>query len=172
MNITFFTENMGMGGAQRVISILSNHFCKDNNVSIVLTDSDSTSAYRLDKSIKLTNYKSWGNSSPVLLKNLRFFSYKIKSRLNRKKSDIFEEYLNHKLKADNLRYYIKKNPTNILISFLVKPNIIVGLCSRNINAKIVMAERNYPARPEFESHFIKLRNACYRKANICVFQTK
>lgn len=172
MNITFFTVDMGKGGAQRVISVLSNYLCDNgHNISILLTDNVKDIAYELDNRINVAFYDEWRNTYDTVLLNIRTFIYKLKVRLCRKKADIFEEKLNFQKQSDYLVRYLKRYPTDMVIGFTVKPNIIAGLASRRIHAKIIMAERNYPNRP-FEEHFKKLRNSCYKKANVLVFQTK
>ena len=172
MNITFFTDNMSKGGAQRVISVLCNYFCSSgHSVSIILRDDIKEIAYKLDEKIGIVFPGEGKKPDFTLLKGLRTFTYKCQRRLFRKKADIFEEKLSFKIQADYLASYLQKHPTDILISFLVKPNIIAGLAARRIHARVVAAERNYPDRA-FEAFFVKLRNSCYAKADVCVFQTK
>ena len=52
MKLVFITPGMTFGGAERVISILSNIWCDmGHDVSIFITSSDKPSAYRLNEKV-------------------------------------------------------------------------------------------------------------------------
>ena len=54
MKIAFFIDNMSMGGAQRVVSVLSSHFAKKGHaVTIVVRQDTFRIAYSLDPSVKV-----------------------------------------------------------------------------------------------------------------------
>ena len=68
MNIVFAISGMGFGGAERVVSVLSNELVKEHNVSIVLTSGGDNCAYKLDSRVNLisvtqdkSNIKTWRN---------------------------------------------------------------------------------------------------------------
>ena len=173
MKIVFFTENMSKGGAQRVISVLSNYFCENgNDIRIVLTDRRDDIAYALNNKIRVVFADEWIINNSTLRKMIRKNLFRIKSRIWISKSDIFEEKLFFQYAADDFVEYLRKEPADRVIGFLVKPNIILGLGANRIRSRIIVAERNYPDRPTFEDHFKQLRNKCYSKADYCVFQTK
>ena len=52
MNIMFYAWGLGKGGAERVLSVLSNNLIKNNKVSIVINESK-TCMYELDRRIKI-----------------------------------------------------------------------------------------------------------------------
>ena len=102
MKIMFCTSSMGKGGAERVISILSNNFIKSNEVSI-LVNTDKNIAYELDKKIKIISLdnKYYKNN---LIRNL----YRI----------------------INAKRILKKERPNIIISFLPMPSFRILLANK------------------------------------------
>lgn len=169
MDISFVIDDMGTGGAQRVVSVLSDAMVKaGHKVRIVITKDNENVAYSLDKDISLIFYKEWTLNSKE--HKLREFIYKIKNRLNPKKADIRYEVYRYKNNSDDLAKYFESNPTDIIFGFLVKSNIYVGLNAKKIKPKVIVAERNFPDRP-METYIKKLRNKSYSNADTCVFQT-
>lgn len=61
MRILFSTVGMSMGGAERVISILANHFIKEHEVTIFFTSGDLKCVYPLDKKIHIATVSPQDN---------------------------------------------------------------------------------------------------------------
>lgn len=144
MKILFYIDNLQKGGAERVISNLSNYLIKDNEIDIML-NSTKDIAYELNKNIKLIDID--GNK---IIKN------PISKNINR-------------LKVIKKKV-IEENP-DIIISFLPMPSYRMLLLKKKLKKPIIVAERNNP-KDEYSSFVDKiLMKKLYKKADGFVFQT-
>lgn len=77
MKLVFITPGMTFGGAERVISVLSNIWCDmGHDVSIFITSSDKPSVYKLNKKVKVEYYDDYrvdGVSHFKLISSIRDF---------------------------------------------------------------------------------------------------
>lgn len=143
MKIMFCTSSMGKGGAERVISILSNSFINDNEVSI-LVNTDKNIAYELDKKIEVIplDKKYYKNN---LIRNI----YRI----------------------IQTKRILEKEKPDIIISFLPMPSFRVLLANKKFEIPVIISDRNDP-KQEYKSKISSiLMNCLYPKANGFVFQT-
>lgn len=68
MNILFVVPSMGFGGAEKVITILANHWvAKGNAVSIYITGSKEECSYSLDEGVRLDYFLRENKYSPLSL---------------------------------------------------------------------------------------------------------
>lgn len=173
MKIVFFTNNMDKGGAQRVISVLSERFCRmGHDVRILVVDGEAEIAYGLYESVRLVKLNEGAKPDGRLRALFGKIGYRIQRTLLKKQRDYLQEKEYYSRKADLVKRYFRANPADVIYSFLVEPNIMLGLASGRIAAKIVMAERNFPDKPQYTESFKRLRDACYARADCCVFQTE
>ena len=148
MRIVFFIGSLNNGGAERVISNISNYISSHFNdkVSIIL-NSDKRIGYDISNKIKLyclddKKYHNW------------FFR-----NVNR---------------ICNLRKFINELNPDIIISFLPEQNFRVLILKKMklINSKIIISIRNDP-KFEYPNNLYKLLvKLLYNKANGIVFQTQ
>ncbi len=120
MNITFIVPGMGMGGAERVISILSKGFVeKGHSVSIGMFNVTPQSvSYQLDERVSVENVMSFRFSS----------FYRIKQSFR------------------SLEEYIRKVNPDVVISFT---NVIcsqVSIVCKKMGIPLIFSERNDPRR--------------------------
>lgn len=143
MRIVFVCDTMGAGGAERVISTLSNEFVKrGNNVAIIALSSRSNgSFYKLDKEITLD--EAFKTES----KQLRFFK-----------------------KSKHLRRIIESYKPDVVVSFLSYVCIYTWWALRKTNIPFVVSERNDPNQRNTIKQY--LLNRSFKKASMCVFQTQ
>ena len=137
MKIMFCTSSMGKGGAERVISILSNSFINDNEVSI-LVNTDKNIAYELDKKIEVIplDKKYYKNN---LIRNI----YRI----------------------IQTKRILEKEKPDIIISFLPMPSFRVLLANKKFEIPVIISDRNDP-KQEYKSKISSiLMNCLYPKAN-------
>lgn len=164
---------MSEGGAQRVISVLSDQFCKNgHDVRILVTNGNEELCYQLNGSVRLLKPESWAQPKNGAARFWEKAVYKIKYVLLKNKRAELKEKRYYSQKAAPIADYLKRESADIVYSFLAEPNIMIGLAAKDINAKIIMAERNYPNKPYYSEYFKELRDKCYEKADICVFQTE
>lgn len=151
MKILFCLGSLNKGGAERVVSNLSNEFVKRNNeVSIITTIKCMKPAYELNKEIKI--YSLDKNS---LDKNL-----KIKNIINKNIKRILK-----------LRSILNKEKPDIILTFLPEPTYRVMLLNIFKKRKVIISVRNDP-NIEYNNYIKKfLVRLLYTKADGFVFQT-
>lgn len=144
MRILFCTSSMGKGGAERVISILSNSFVKENDVHILINTKKNIE-YELNKKINVVEIdkKTYKNN---VIRNI----YRI---IQTKKE-------------------LKNIKPDIIVSFLPMPSFRVMIANRKLKIPIIISDRNNP-KEEYKSKVCnKLMKWLYPKANGFVFQTE
>lgn len=142
-NITFVIGIMGNGGAERVISILSEELIKRGKNINIITIYGSRIDYEINKKIKVFDIEC-KNSKKIL----RYFERIIK-----------------------LRKIIKDIDSDIIISFLADVNIFTLIATMFSNHKIIVSERNDPNSDPNNNFIRKLRNRMYLFSDGYVFQT-
>ncbi len=143
-HISFIIGSMSRGGAERVISILSNEYARNGwKVDIVMLLANSV-GYELDPRI-----------------NLYDFSGETQSRMLR---------LPYWLKS--LRSYFKSARPDVVVSFAARINIITLVAGYGLGVKTVVSERNDP-KDDGRGFTVNLgTRLLYPKACTVVFQTK
>ena len=144
MKIMFNAYNLGKGGAERVISILSNSFIKKNIVEIIINDKSKTE-YEIDSEVKI----------------FELDTKKIKNKLLR---NIYREKETEKI--------LNNEKPDIIISFLPAPSFRVLIANRKLKIPVIVSDRNNPKK-EYSPLIKKiLMKILYKKADAFVFQTK
>ena len=144
MKILFYIGNLRNGGAERVISVLSNNFVKTNEVGIMTTLNDKID-YTLNEKIELFPLQD-GKKRNIINKNI-FYLKKIKRIVN------------------------QYNP-DVLITFLPEPTYRALLLRKFIKCPIIISDRNDPSI-EYKSLINRLlMKWLYKRADGFVFQTK
>lgn len=143
--IFFVLPSMEGGGAERVVSVLSNYFAnKEYEVSICLFNRNLVE-YNLDDKVVI-NTEFIRNNSGISKKISRF---------------------------KDMRNLLKENPDALFISFFSMYNIYLLLAGTGLKNKIVVSERLDPRKSIKNSKLLfKLRDILYSKASKIVFQTK
>lgn len=146
MKILFCTGSMRKGGAERVISNLTNYLSRDNNELYIITSINTKTEYTLNKNIGVYHL-----DGIVREKN------KLKRIKKRRKK--LKEIIN------NIR-------PDIIITFLPEPTFMVMSLRRKIRCPIIISERNDPSE-EYKSFIYKfLMRKYYKKADGFIFQTE
>lgn len=143
-NILFLVSNLEPGGAQRVISELSNRMVSMGfKTSIVLLYND-------------VIYYPLNN-------NIQVFKRQLSNR-----NKIKEQ----KEKVNFIQQAVKTSKADVVISFLAEINIYASIALWNDKVKLIVSERNDPQR-EPDSIIKKcLRKIVYKRPDGFVFQTK
>ena len=143
MKISFFLGSMRRGGAERVISILANHYsAKGWDVEIALL-LDTTVQYQLNENIKIIDLTAGTGS---YFKRLPSWLKKI-------------------------RKYVKNSKPDRIVSFIGRINLLVATACRGLNVPIIASERNDPKQDGRSKFMLWLCNRCYRRVKTVVFQT-
>lgn len=142
MKIMFFIGSMGRGGAERVISILANHYAQKNwQVEIVLLLENSVQ-YELDDKIKIIDL----SRKDSYIKNLFYWIF-------------------------NIRKCVKREKPDRIVSFIGRINYLVLTAMFGTKIPIIVSERNDP-KHDGRGRFLQFYgNICYKLATAIVFQT-
>lgn len=141
--ITFILGSMARGGAERVISILSNYYAEKGYQTEIIVLLKNEVGYKLNETTKLIDFT--GNKES----RLKRLPYWIKS----------------------IRGYVKENKPDVIVSFVARINLIVLHACKKLKSRVIVSERNDP-KLDGRSIFVKLlTKKMYRRAEKVVFQT-
>lgn len=141
--ISFFIGGMTRGGAERVISILANHYSDLGwNVDIVLLLEDRVD-YILNDDINIVNMVIKGSYIKAAPKWLL-----------------------------NIRKYLKARKPDRIVSFVGRINILVLTAKLGLKIKTVISERNDPKHDGRGKLITTYGNLIYRTADCIVYQTQ
>lgn len=143
VKILFCVDSMNAGGAERVVSILSNEFSRiGHDVTIVMVSGlKNSSFYKLDTKVKLICLHG------IINKTHYFKRVRI------------------------LRRIIKYCAPTIIISFLPHINIYTYFALMGLRIQHIVSERNNPYLEPSNFFIRKLRDYVFKRADGCVFQT-
>lgn len=142
MKILFTISQLGGGGAERVVSLLSTQLAHRGHDVSVVTWFDKPIVYPLDKKVRLIELHCPNNHTTgpwIQLARLR-------------------------------RVFKQENP-DIILSFLVVVNMLSILANLGLRSKLIISERNDPNQNPRQSWVRRVRNRLYRLADGFVFQT-
>lgn len=147
MKILFTLGTLKKGGAERVITNLSNYLVKNNNEVIITTTIKGKTFYELNKKIKLYGLDDEKISLNFIMKN--------KKRLT------------------ELKKILKDEKPDIIVSFLPEPSYrVLFLKIFNRQLKVIVSVRNDP-KVEYKSKINRLvMKMLYPLADGFVFQTQ
>lgn len=139
--IYFTIGTMSSGGAERVVSIISNYLIDRGYDVRILMWLHCPVFYNLNKKIKIIDVEKECGSSNMISRAIFF------------------------------RNYIKRNKPDLLLSFLAKINILTLLSCISIPVKIIACERNDPRFVPFSKTLRIVRNVTYYLADGILTQT-
>lgn len=142
--IAFIIGNMQRDGAERVVSILADHYSRIGWDVDILTLLNEKCEYELNPKINLIPICRDGNS---YYKNIFFW-------------------------LKGIRKYVKEKSPDKIVSFFARINILTLISCLGLKKSIIVSERNDPAK-DGRNIFVKaLTNIMYLFADSIVFQTK
>lgn len=129
MKLLFFNSSLGSGGAERVLSTLSNSFAqKGYDVTIATYNNSKEDFYEIEKNIKRIKFGTkLGNN--IIIKTLKRFQ-----------------------KLYQIRKIIKEEKPDIILPLIIYTNIEVLIASIGLNTKILVAEHSnyFAVKSKFE----------------------
>lgn len=147
--IGFVIGKLSSGGAERVISTLSNELIDRFDVTII-TFIESAPFYALDERIKVTSCQN----------------------LVEQPSSIFDSLKLNYILLKRISEITKKEGINILIGFITSANILTTIAAKLNRLPCIISERNNPLVEEVPKLWVLLRRFVYPLANSLVLQTK
>ncbi len=141
--VFFILGSMRRGGAERVVSILADHYAaKGWDVSVFML-LNGECGYPLNPSVKLIDLSGSG------------------SRIGRVPVWIW-----------GLRKHMRIEKPNVVLSFVARINILVLLAAKGLRQRVIVSERNDPVK-DGRSGLVRLAvNLLYPEASGIVFQTE
>jgi GalNAc-alpha-(1->4)-GalNAc-alpha-(1->3)-diNAcBac-PP-undecaprenol alpha-1,4-N-acetyl-D-galactosaminyltransferase len=151
MKITLVIYAMGLGGAQRVMSILANYWATHGwEVTLItLSGNSRPSFYQLESQIKLLQLGIIGDS-PNFFQILRTGGQRIRL----------------------LRAAITLSQPDVVISFLNTGNVMTLIATWDLNIPVIVSEHSYPAFPDVNRWWQALMNLTYRHADLVTVLTE
>lgn len=142
-NIAITIPSLGMGGAERVTSELSNEFIKYGmNVIFILLDNNEN-YYPINEKIKIY-FNSYNKKKNTFMRNIE--------------------------RIKKIRKILLDNKIDIVLSFLTSANFLSILATRKTNIRVYVSERSDPNK---NTEKIKmLRNLLYQRCDGIIFQTE
>lgn len=182
--VIFLIDSLGGGGAERVVSVLSNDLVKNNyDVSVIMLLKRDF-AYTLNekvntlfaKDLPVTSFygKLTRKSFNTWMKFRRRIYVPICRRLGfgaklpKWNETSFYFYATY---AMPYREFFKKHKGAAAFGFLVRSNIAMLMAANSVKVKTVFCERNNPVRPDMPKNIMKLRDKLCKKCSEAVFQT-
>ena len=183
--VVFFIDSLTIGGAERVVSVLSEHLVKQNyDVSIVMLFKREI-VYQINPEVhiiyadELTVNTYFGKLIQRLFRLWSKFRAKVyvpimrrlgkKEKLPKWNETSFYFYATY---AMPYRELLKQNKDCTAFGFLIRSNISMLMAAKGTGVKTVFCERNNPVRPDMPPNIIKIRDKVYHRCTSAVFQTE
>ena len=151
MNITFVISSLAAGGAQRVMSLLANHWAQAGHCVTLLAFSrpEVEPFFPLDSHLKCVPLGIEGDSSNLL-----------------------EGISNNLHRIIHLRRAIRVSAPQVVISFMDQENVLAILATRGLGVPVIVSVRVDPLTSPTGGIWRFLRNRVYPFANRIVVQTR
>ena len=142
--IVFVTSAMGRGGAERVISILAEHYRKKGYKVYIVMLWHNIVGYELHSDIEIVDMSLEGG---ITLKNLP-------------------------KQIKNLKKFLKELKPQVVLSFIYINNVVTYFATKRLNLRFIPSERNDPSLEKRNFLLRYLINKSYTKSNITIQQTE
>lgn len=151
MKLAFVINSLGPGGAERVLANMANFWAgKGWDITLITFDDGSVRPfYALSPSVTHLPLGISGKSTSGL-----------------------EKIINNFRRVCILKEKLRSCRPDVVVSFLVKTNVITLLSSLGLKVPIIVSERNYPYEEDVGPAWQWLRKKLYKKASRIVFQTQ
>ena len=184
IKILFFIDSLGGGGAERVVSVLTDRLQQGGYEIDILMLNKRPAAYPLPEGVTLHYAEDmpittgWGKLARKVLNEcmrwqVRFWNPLLRKlgkhdypRANETRMYFYAQY------ALPYREYLKQNPGCTAFGFLIRSNIAMLMAARGLPVKTVFCERNNPVRPDIPTNILKIRDRISRRCKAAVFQTE
>jgi len=146
--ILFVIPDMLQGGAEKVVSVMANHWSAKGHLVSILQFNDAPSYFPLDKKINLQSLHSAKRSVWI-----------------------FGFLVNNYLRTINYFKQVRKIKPDIIISFTDNANIYCLLYNHLLKIPVVITQRTNPHHHTLHGMIDWLPKRMYRRANAMVVQT-
>jgi len=148
-NIVIVVSAMNLGGAQRVVSILSDYWSQNGYVVTLISTytGEKTSHFQINKNVAL-RYLS---DSPFFSKH---------------------KVLNLVWKLFHLRKEIRDQDPDLVISFLARVNVATALSTIGIKSPLIICERTWPPFASLNNNLFWIYRILFKGAEKIIVQTE
>lgn len=182
--VSFFIDSLGGGGAERVVSVLTNELIKRGykvdilmlrKVEIPYKLSNQANLYYADDMPVTTKYgilvrkifDIWSYfRKRFYIPFLRRLGNTTYPKWNETSFYFYAKY------ALPYREYLKKNKDCTAFGLLIRSNISLLQAAKGTKVRTVFCERNNPVRPDMPKNIIKIRDRLYPHCQAAIFQTE
>jgi len=149
--IAFVINSLNSGGAERVLSTLSNELIGDYEV-VIITLVACSPFYRLNTNIKVVYCQEQITPSKNIIEALK------------------SNYSLYK----KIKFHLKRNNVDICIGFMTTSNVLATLASKKCRIPVIISERNNPYMEDqkLSSLWKWMRKRVYPLANKIIVQTE
>lgn len=179
-SIVFLIQSMSGGGAERVISLLSNELVdRSYDVTLIITHQSLKSANisGISNSIRLISLEDKARESSKFIKKFRLLKARCIGKIKKAFREIDDNFqLINLYQARNydkikwLKDYFHKNKNCITVAFLNEP-IFMSMLAKDNSTKIIISERNDPSKFVNTKTTMAFVRKMYPKADAMVFQS-
>jgi GalNAc-alpha-(1->4)-GalNAc-alpha-(1->3)-diNAcBac-PP-undecaprenol alpha-1,4-N-acetyl-D-galactosaminyltransferase len=148
MRIALVISSLGMGGAERVMSLMANYWAAKGWEITIITFDDGGSFYQLDARVNIVGLKVRQDSSNVVI-----------------------GLWNNLQRIQTLLGEIASLKPELVISFIDQVNVLTILATRSLNLKVIVSERVDPTLHPISPIWDNLRRWTYPFAAKIVVQT-
>jgi GalNAc-alpha-(1->4)-GalNAc-alpha-(1->3)-diNAcBac-PP-undecaprenol alpha-1,4-N-acetyl-D-galactosaminyltransferase len=147
--IAFVIGSLSSGGAERVITNLSNSLINRFEI-VIITFTTSTPFYPLDDRIKVIACRDKADNPTSIFQSLKLNFYLTK----------------------RIYQILKKEQVNIAIGFITSANILTTIAAKLARIPCIISERNNPLVENVPKFWVFLRTLVYPKADSLILQTQ
>lgn len=144
LNIGCYIGQLGGGGAERVMTLLANHFAESCGSVYLIANKRVKSEYPVSPNVKVLYLDDTVERNNIIVRNAR--------------------------RLLQLRKACRQNNIDCLISFMAEPNFRALVACSGLNIANIISIRNDPFT-EYPGMRIKIAHWLFRRANAAVFQT-
>jgi glycosyltransferase involved in cell wall biosynthesis len=150
VHIAFLIPTLGVGGAQRVATLLSNQWAKDGHA------------------VDLISFENAGDEPFYELKGVSIHYLGVVDG----SSDLVRSIKRNLTRVTRLRSLLLRLQPDNLVAFMTDANVIALLGSCGLDIPVIVSERNQPERPGLGLLHRSARRVSYRWSNAIVMQTE
>lgn len=143
--IIFVTGSMGRGGAERVISLLSDYYANQGwSVTIAMLLHDITDGYRLNPNVQIVDLSQKNMKAALAIPFV----------------------------AKRLRSLIQDGQPDAVVSFMAQNTLICGIACAGLSVRLIASERIDPAMVHRNALYRSILNRIYGNCARTILQTK
>lgn len=148
--VLFIINDLRMGGAQRVLSIVMRELARSGyDVALITNHSDSSDFYSIDNNIVRF---STGLSAPS--------------------GNVGQAVINNIKRISRIRQVISKELPDVVFSFMTETNIVTILATFLSGKRVIVSERSDPEKDKKSAIWKLLRKITYRNATLVTSNSK